>query len=402
MRGRNAGMAGVVLAVALGVAWGYWPRAVLVELAPVERGTMQVTVEEEGRTRVHDRYVVSAPVPGYVRRIELHVGDRLEAGAAIAELEPLRSTVLDPRSRAEAEAQVAAARSGLARARADVVAAEAEAEEARSEFQRRERLCEIQCVSEEELERARTRMRRSEAVVRAANHAVEVARYELDAANTALEYSAAQGTGAPAETVQLRAPVPGSVLRRYQESEGVVTAGQPLVEIGDPAHLEVEVDVLSQDAVRIAPGTRVMLERWGGGRVLEAQVRTVEPTGFTKVSALGVEEQRVLVIADIVSPTEQWQRLGDGYRVEAVFVVWSRSDVLKVPASALFRHDGGWAVFRVDEGRARLTRVDIGQSNGLEAQVTEGLDAGEYVITHPDDEVSDGRRVRGVERQGVG
>ena len=390
MQGRTFGVGAVILAVVLGIVWGYWPRAVPVEVAEVRRAPMQVTVDEEGRTRVRDRYVVSAPVPGYVRRIELDVGDSLDAGQTIVEMEPLRSTVLDPRSRAEAEARVAAARSALAGARADVTAAEAEAEETKSEFERRERLGALERVSEEEVERASTRMRQAQASLRAARYAVEVARYDLDAANTALEFSAAQASGDPAETVIVRAPVPGSVLKLHTESEGVVAAGQPLIEIGDPSNLEVEVDVLSKDAVRIAPGTRVLLQRWGGDEDLEATVRTVEPTGFTKVSALGVEEQRVLVIADIVSPPERWQRLGDGYRVEAVFVVWSEPDVLSVPTSALFRDDGNWAVFAVRGGRATVARVEVGQNNGLEAQILSGLDAGDAVIVHPDDEVTDG------------
>ncbi len=390
MQGRTFGVGAVILAVVLGIVWGYWPRAVPVEVAEVRRAPMQVTVDEEGRTRVRDRYVVSAPVPGYVRRIELDVGDSLDAGQTIVEMEPLRSTVLDPRSRAEAEARVAAARSALAGARADVPAAEAEAEETKSEFERRERLGALERVSEEEVERASTRMRQAQASLRAARYAVEVARYDLDAANTALEFSAAQASGDPAETVIVRAPVPGSVLKLHTESEGVVAAGQPLIEIGDPSNLEVEVDVLSKDAVRIAPGTRVLLQRWGGDEDLEATVRTVEPTGFTKVSALGVEEQRVLVIADIVSPPERWQRLGDGYRVEAVFVVWSEPNVLSVPTSALFRDDGNWAVFAVRGGRATVARVEVGQNNGLEAQILSGLDAGDAVIVHPDDEVTDG------------
>ncbi len=390
MQGRTFGVGAVILAVVLGIVWGYWPRAVLVEAVEVRRVPMQVTVDEEGRTRVRDRYVVSAPVPGYARRIELDVGDPLDAGQTIVEMEPLRSTVLDPRSRAEAEARVAAARSALAGARADVTAAEAEAEEAKSEFERRERLGALDRVSEEEVERASSRMRQAQASLRAARYAVEVARYDLDAANTALEYSAAQAGGDPAETVVVRSPVPGSVLKLHTESEGVVAAGQPLIEIGDPSNLEVEVDVLSKDAVRIAPGTRVLLERWGGDEDLEAEVRTVEPTGFTKVSALGVEEQRVLVIADIVSPPERWQRLGDGYRVEAVFVVWSEPEVLMVPASALFREDGSWAVFVVRDGRATVTAVEVGQNNGLEAQILSGLEAGDTVIVHPDDEVTDG------------
>jgi HlyD family secretion protein len=244
------------------------------------------------------------------------------------------------------------------------------------------------------LDRAEAETRRTQARRRSAEFAVEVARFELEATRTALRYSAAETVPANPETVALRAPVDGRVLKIERKSEGVISAGQPLIEIGDPHALEVEVDVLSADAVRIAPGTRVLFERWGGERPLEGRVRTVEPAGFTKISALGVEEQRVWVIADITSPPEVWERLGDGYRVEASFILWEAQDVLQLPASALFRQADGWSVFIVENGKARRHSVQIGQRSGLTAEILSGLAEGETVIVHPGDTVEDGTRIR--------
>jgi HlyD family secretion protein len=229
--------------------------------------------------------------------------------------------------------------------------------------------------------------------LRSAEFAVEVAHYELEAAQTALQYSFGSDEDASLETVALRAPIASRVLQIHRESEGVLATGEALLEIGDPAALEVAVDVLSADAVRIQPGTRVELLRWGGSQVLEAVVRTTEPTGFTHISALGVEEQRVWVIADLVSPRSDWEQLGDGYRVEARFILWHADDVLQVPTSALFRHNDSWAVFTIDAGKARLTMVSTGRGNGLVTQIVNGIVAGERVILHPDDRIADGVRV---------
>jgi HlyD family secretion protein len=387
----------IILAALLigAVGWGFWPRAEPVETAEVARRPLAVTVEEEGRTRVRDRYVLHAPVAGYLRRIELDVGDAAPLGATLATLDPLRPATLDQRSRAETEARVAAARAELARREAAARQAVAEAELAAAEFARREGLVEKGLVSRSQFDEARGRMRATEAARRAANAAIEVARYELEAANAALRYTSSGEAGKPLETVLVRSPVEGRVLAVRQESAGVVAAGQPLLEVGDPGELEVEVEVLSRDAVRIAPGGRVLFERWGGEGALEGVVRTVEPTGFTKVSALGVEEQRVRVIVDFASPPETWRRLGDGYRVEAVFVVWERADALTVPASALFRRDDGWAVFAVEGGRARQREVTVGPGSGLLTEIVAGLEEGDTVIVHPGDAVSDGVRVRG-------
>jgi HlyD family secretion protein len=392
------------LALAAALAYGFWPRPLLVEVARVTRAPLQVSVEEEGVTRVIDRYVVSAPVAGYLRRIELEVGDAVARGGVLATLDPLRSDVLDPRSRALGEARVAAASASVRKAEEEVAAAEAEAEYARAEHRRVAGLCRVQCVSEDERDRAEARARQTEASLRSARFSVEVARHELEAARTALEHSAARVSGAPVESVAVRSPVQGQVLGVHRESEGVVVAGEALVEVGDPQALEVAVDVLSADAVRIGPGTRVVIDRWGGEGPLEGLTRRVEPVGFMKVSALGVEEQRVWVIVDITSEPERWARLGDGYRVEARFVLWEGQDVLQVPASAAFRHGGGWAVFVVAGARAERRPIQIGHRNGLVAEVLSGVLPGETVIVHPDERLRDGLRVmpRGLPEAGAG
>lgn len=382
------------LLVIAALTFGFMPRPILVDTAVVGRGPLVVTVEEEGRTRVIDRYVLSAPVAGFARRIELDVGDQVSKGDVLLELEPLRSDVLDPRRRAEAEARVQASSAARAGASQNVAAARADAEFAARELARKEQLRADSTISEDDLDRARARARSAAANLRSAEFAVDVAQHELEAAETALAYSGAATGEGPQEMVAVNSPVDGRVLAVIRESEGVVDSGQSLIEIGDPAALEVEVDVLSADAVKIEPGARVEFHRWGGEEPLNGVVRVVEPTGFTKISALGVEEQRVLVISDIVSPRADWARLGDGYRVEAAFILWQDDDVLKTPSSALFRQGNDWAAYVVEDGRARLRRVDIGRRSGLEVQVLDGLAPDERVIVHPGDDVTDDVRVR--------
>jgi len=390
---RKAGITLTAAVVLAALLWGFWPGPVPVEGAQALRAPLRVTVEEEGRTRVKDRFVISAPVAGYLQRIQLDVGDAVAQGQTLAVMEPLRPEVLDPRSRARAEAQVAAAEAALKSAEEQVSAARAEATYAQAEHRRKQALLKDALVSQGDLDQAQTLLRQAVAARRSAEFAVEVARFDLEAARTALQYSiSSDATGSP-ETVQLRAPVASRVLAIHHESEGVVATGEDLLEIGDPGALEVAVDVLSADAVRIRPGGAVQFQRWGGERPLDGVVRTVEPSGFTKISALGVEEQRVWVIADITSPRDQWLQLGDGYRVEAHFIIWEDREVLQVPASALFRHGDGWAVFAVRDARARRIDVRIGHSNGLVTQVLDGIAAGETVIVHPDDRVEDGVRV---------
>jgi len=386
----------VLAMVVAGVIYGFRPQPVLVDTARAIRGPLQVVIEEEGKTRVKERFEISAPVAGVVQRIELDVGDPVSKGQVLARLLALRSDVLDPRSRAQALARVAAAEAAHNVARENARAAAADADYARAELARVRKLHNSGGMSQDTLDQADAAFRRAEANKSSANFAVEVARFELEAARSALEHSAARdaGSGEPPEQVTVRAPVDGQVLKVYQRSEYVVAPGQVLLEIGDPGALEVEIDVLSADAVRIQPGGKVLFERWGGDGILEGRVRVVEPVGFTKVSALGVEEQRVWVIVDFVSPREQWQRLGDGYRVDASFVLWEADDVLQVPTSAVFRQGNGWAVFVVEDETARLRSVEPGRRGGLRTQIVSGLDVGETVITHPGDTITDGVRVQ--------
>lgn len=387
----------LIIAVGLGlaglIAWGFMPRPIEVDVRSVERGPLSVTVTDEGKTRVIDRYVVSAPIDGYSRRIELDVGDTVAAGQELVHLDPMRSGTLDPRSQAEVRAGVNAAQAALSAANEAVSAVSAEADRARNEYERLRRLAEQGLVSQNALDAARAAWRSSEARQRSSEFNVEVARGQLEVARAALDYAAASPTDSDAhQSMTVAAPVDGRVLKVLRESEGAVRQGQEMLEIGDPAALEVEVELRSQDAVKLRPGMPVRLLRWGGPVPLDAAVRRIEPTGFTKTSALGVEEQRVLVICDITSPWDDWMSLGDGYRVEAEFVIWEEDDVLQVPTSALFRYGKDWSVFVLRDGRAEITPVTLGAQSGLAAQVTGGLNEGELVIIYPGDRVSEGVR----------
>lgn len=388
----------LALAIAAGIGYGFMPRPVAVELVPAHRGHLAVTVDEEGRTRVRERYVVASPVTGQVRRITLKVGNAVTAGQVVALIDPTPAASLDPRARAQAVARVDAAQAALKVAGENSRSVQAEAVLAQQELARAESLAKEKFISMAAVDQARARLQAGQATRQAAEYSVQVARHEVDAARAALAHYANPATalakGGPAESIKVTAPVAGHVLAVPHESEGVVQPGQALVEIGNPQALEVVVEVLSTAAVRIREGSIVLLDRWGGEQTLEGRVRVVEPAGFTKVSALGVEEQRVRVIVDITTPPDVWQSLGDGYRVEASFILWQGDDLLLVPTSALFRHQDGWAVFTAREGRAHITPLKIGQRNGLNAQVLDGLKAGDQVIAHPDDKIADGVRVK--------
>ncbi len=377
-------------AIAGGLYYGFRAQPIAVDLGAAIRAPLRVSFEQEGRTRVVDRYVITAPVAGYARRIALEVGDAVQRGAPLAQLEAQRAEVLDARRRAEAESRVAAAQANLSAVEQREKAAQAGALLAQSDLKRTRTLRSSGHVSVDALDRSVAEADRAGAELRSAQFTVATVRHELEAARTTLRFAAAGGS---ADLVVVRSPVAGHVLKITRKSEGAVATGQALLEIGDPRSLEVEVDVLSADAVRTGPGTRVVFERWGGEHALEGVVRLIEPVGFTKVSALGVEEQRVWVIVAFTSPPAQWQRLGDGYRVETTFILWEGKDVLQIPASALFREGSGWAAFVVEERRAVKRRIEIGQRNGLSAQVLSGIREGERVIVHPDDRVRDGARV---------
>ncbi|MBE9568727.1 MAG: HlyD family efflux transporter periplasmic adaptor subunit, partial [Proteobacteria bacterium] len=361
----------MVLIIAL-LIWGFWPQPVFVEVIEAKRAPLTITIEEEGRTRVVDRYIISAPIDGVACRQQLDVGDEVKQGQVLLGITPLESQVLDPRSRAQIRAQVAAAESALHAAEQQAEAAEAAAKLAVIEHERLKPLVEKGVISIDAYDKAATQVQTTAATQRSADFQIEVAKYELQAATTVLEYTAAS-RGEPAERLPVVSPVNGRVLKVTRECEGPVRTGDMLIEVGDPTVLEVEVDVLSADAVKIKPGMKVLFDRWGGEKPLEGIVRIIEPVGFLKISALGVEEQRVLIISDFTSPAEQWQRVGDGYRVEARFILWHEEDVLQIPASSLFRYKQGWAVFVVENNHALRRMVKVGQRNGLVAQILEGV-----------------------------
>lgn len=385
----------LVAILAVGLLFAFRPRAVVVDIVEVGRGELVVTVDDEGETRVHDVYVLSTPVTGRMRRIELHAGDPVVAlETVVAEVEPIDPEFLDPRSEAQARADVRAAESAEALARAQVDQARAELDFAKREHQRALKLIKDGTVSQRDLDDAERAYRTRRAALATAHAALEVQAFALERARVTLvsptETQAGHGTCA---CVSIRAPVDGKILRVLQQSEGVVTAGAALVEIGNPRNLEVVVDLLSTDAVKVAPGQRVIIERWGGESALDGRVRQVEPFGFTKVSALGIEEQRVNVVIDLTSAPDQWERLAHGYQVDVRIVLWEGQDTLTLPLLALFRDGEKWSVFVDSGGRAQLRHVRIGKRSGLQAEVLEGVDEGERVLLHPSDRVRSGVRI---------
>ncbi len=393
---RRSILGALSLAAAGAAAWALWPPAVPVDVAFVARGPMQVTVNEDGRTRIKERFVVSAPLGGRLGRISLREGEDVAAGITVlAAIVPAAPALLDQRARAEAEARVRAAEAALDRAFAALGSASAALELAQVEHAKLLSAAERGGATPQELEQASaTEMIRSEER-RAAGFARDMARFELDLARAALLHAAGEADeSAQGSRFEIRAPVTGRVLRVLQESESVVTAGTPLLEIGDATDLELAVDVLSEDAVSIRPGAPVTIDRWGGDRALAGRVRLVEPAAFTKISALGVEEQRVNVIIDLVDPPAARAGLGDGFRCEASIVVWEETAVLTVPVGSLFRHGDSWAVFRVHGGRAALREVSVGRRNGVQGQILSGLGERDAVVIYPTDRVRDGVRVR--------
>lgn len=384
----------VITAATVGaIVYALLPQPIAVDLQPAERGELIVTVDEEGQTRVRERYIISSPLAGRLLRIELDPGDEVVAGKTlVAVLEPTDPTLLDARSLAEAEARVKRAEKTLERAGPELEQAKVRHQFAQSEFTRAQRLREQRAITQNEFEEYELFERQRSEELKSAQLAIQIATFELELAKAALIHSDPEATESSAR-IEVHSPINGSVLKVMQESSAIIAPGTPLLELGAPNDLEIEVDVLSSDAVKIEPGSRMILEHWGGDRPLNARVRRVEPQAFTKISALGVEEQRVFVIADFTDPLELWDNLGDGYRVEARMVIWENSDVLKVPTSALFRRDDQWAVFVDDQGRARVREIEIGHRNGLESEVLSGIKEGELVVVHPSDKIVDGVKI---------
>jgi HlyD family secretion protein len=383
------------LLVAVALALAFTPRPVSVDLVTAAKEPMVVTVDEEGETRVHDVFTLSAPVAGRIRRIEAHAGDAVEANETVlAQIEPGDPTFLDPRGEAQALAAIQAADAARALAAAAVDEAAAEFEFARTELSRAQELIADGTISQRDLDAAQRTHKTTRAELATARAALQMRKFELEQARAQLvsptQTQARHGT---CKCVPITSPVSGRVLTVIDQSERVIGAGEAIMQIGDPANLEIVVDFLSADAVRIQPAQKVIIDNWGGVQSLTGRVQRVEPFGFTKTSALGIEEQRVNVVIDFVSSPEQWQRLGHGYQVEARVVLWQADNVLTVPLTALFRQEGEWALFVEQDGRAALRAVKVGQRNGLAAEITAGLEAGERVIVHPSDRVVAGVKI---------
>jgi HlyD family secretion protein len=376
--------AALALAAAVAVAAAFRPEPVKVDLAQVRTGPLAVAIEEDGEARAKERYVLVAPVAGRVARIDLRAGDAVEAGQTLAQIFPLP---LSARERVEQTARIAAAEALVREAANRAEQAQVDLGQRRRERERTEALVRQKFVSPQAAEQARSAEAAAGDALQAARARQRAAAADAEAARAALLAIDGARTG---RSVSLRAPVSGRVLRIEERSERVVPAGQPLITVGDPKALEVVVDLLSQDAVKVRPGMPVRIEGWGGSRTLMARVRTVEPFAFTKVSALGVEEQRVNVVADFVDAPGA---LGDGYRVEAAVVIWSEERVLKLPASAVFRDGERWAVFAVEDGRARRRQVEVGQRSAQEVQILSGVAEGMTVVRHPSNALGDGARV---------
>jgi len=377
---------GIVLVSVALVIVALRPEPIPVEGAKAERGRLQVTIDEEGETRVRDRFVVAAPVGGRTARIEFEEGDPIEVNQVLTTIAPFP---LGAREREEQHARIAAAEASQQEAEAGVRRVQAEFEQAQRDRVRAETLVKEGYVAQQVVEQARVTEATKANELGAARFKARSAASEVTLARAGLMALETQN-GKEDHLMLVRSPVTGRVLRVTEESARVVTAGTPLLTVGDPAHLEVVVDILSTDAVKVQAGMPVLLEHWGGERALQARVRTVEPAAFTKISALGVEEQRVNVVIDFVDPPGP---LGDGYRVETRIIIWERSDVLKVPASALFRHSQAWSVFVVEGGRAHIRAVEVGHRNALEAELLRGVSDGDTVIRHPSNQIEDQARV---------
>jgi HlyD family secretion protein len=367
--------------------WAFSPSPVPADVATAHKGVLQVTVEDEGRTRVRDRYVVSAPVPGRMQRIELEPGDAVVANKTVlARFAPTDPALLDVRTRAELEARARAAESAIGGARAERERLQSELKFAQSELKRARELLSAGAISVRELEDVERRVTTLQRSIESADFTVRTAGHQLEVARASLTQTRAGSVAA----IPLYSPVSGVVLRLLQESARVVPTGEPLLEVGNLHDLEIVADFLSSAAVNVRTGHPVLIEQWGGDKPLRGLVRRVEPSGFTKISALGVEEQRVNVLIDFDEPVEVRERLGDGYRVEARIIVWSKDDVLKVPTSSLFREGTQWAVYKVVEKTARLQIVEVGQRSGLEAEVLSGLAEGDQIVVYPSDAIRPG------------
>lgn len=381
-------LAVIGVAVAATLAWAFAPKPVIVETAKITRGPMAVTLEAEAKTRVKDRFTVSATLPGRIDRIALKAGDAVKAGDVIVKLTG-QTPLLDARSRKQAEAAVLAAEASGKSAEASVASAQAALDYATWDVKRNRDLIKSKAIPEDVWRLSESKFLMATEDLKSAQFAFRVAEFQLAQARAALLPGGEGG-----DSVAIKSPVNGRVLRVFMESEGAVMAGTQLLEIGDPGAIEIVADMLSTDAVRIEEGASVAVNHWGGEGTLKARVRRIEPSGFTKISALGVEEQRVNVLIDFAQEREAYVLLGDAFRVEVSVTIWRKDNVARVPGSALFRSGDGWAVFMVVENKAARREVQIGKRNALEAELLGGADEGAAVIVHPSDAVSDGVAVK--------
>ncbi|MCC6150705.1 MAG: HlyD family efflux transporter periplasmic adaptor subunit [Planctomycetes bacterium] len=377
---------GVVVVATL--AWAFAPKPVVVETAKVSRGTMSVTIEAEAKTRVKDRFTVSAPLPGRVDRLKLKAGDSVKAGDLLLTLSAL-TPLLDARSRQQAEAALNAAQAALEGAKARVTSAQAALDYATWDVKRTRDLIKSKSIPEDVWRLSESKFLVATEDLHSAEFAAKVAEFQLSQARAATLTGGAGG-----DSAAIKSPVNGRVLRVFMESEGTVAAGSPLLEIGDPGAIEIVADILSTDAVRIEEGADVRVTHWGGEGTLKARVRRIEPSGFTKISALGVEEQRVNVLIDFAQERESYATLADAFRVEVSVTIWRKDNVARLPASALFRRGDGWAVYIVEEGKALRRDVQIGRRNALEAELLSGMDENLPVIVHPSEAVTEGVAVK--------
>jgi len=391
----TAGRVGLTLgalAAAAGIAWFLMPRPIPVETVAVTKGRFVASVDEDGKTRIRQRYVVAAPLAGRLTRVTLKAGDKVAADDVVATILPPPAPLLDPRTRREAEERLGTAEAAQARSKATVERAQAQADQAKTDLDRTRTLAASGASTVQARERAELAQRIADRDLRAAEFQDHAAGHELAQAK-ALLVRYQDGTNAPVEPWNVTAPVSGVVLRVVQESETAVQSGAPLLEIGDPRDLEIVTDVLSTDAVEIHPGADVVIDHWGGPGVLSGRVRRIEPAAFTKVSTLGVEEQRVNVLIDVLSPQEQWTGLGDGYQIDTRITVFTQDDIEIIPAGALFRRGDTWSVYVVEDARAQARTIDLVRRSGRFAAVRKGLAQGERVIVYPSDQISPGLRV---------
>ncbi len=381
---------GLVLGVVGLIGYGLRPRPVEVEVAEVTKGSLTVYVTEEAKTRVRNRYIVSVPVAGQMRRVTLRAGDVVKADeTVITVVEPAVSALLDPRSKAQAEAQVQVTEAAKMQAAQALSLAKTSEKFALSNWERVRSLNEKGSISVTDRDNAEREASMRQQEVRGAEFALKVSEFEVEQAKSALLQAVTPGT----EVIEVKSPVNGQVLRVLQESATVVTPGTQLVEVGDAADIEIEAEILSRDAIAIKPKAPVSVEQWGGTEALHAVVNRVEPAAFTKVSALGVEEQRVIVRSDLVNPPEAAKALGDRYRVEVRIAVWHGDSVTLVPSGALFREGSEWKTFVMKGGHAVATQVSVGHTDGRVTELTSQLPVGTQVLVHPPDAVKDGTEV---------